>query len=128
MLALYGHVMDARDIASLSAVFTADAVFDVTAADGAVHRGLAEITRFLELADAVHPPFHALTNAWVGVEEGEVRSRSKWITVDRETGLPRSGDYLDVWRREPEGWRIAHRVARLRWAGGGWDGGYAELE
>jgi hypothetical protein len=124
VLARYGHVMDGRDLSGLKDIFTADATFDVSSVGGPVYAGLTELASFLSLGDSVHPPFHILANPWVLQEGGEVQSLSKWLTVDRDSGLPRSGDYLDVWLRTPRGWRIARRTARLRWAGGPWSAGY----
>lgn len=119
VLARYGHVIDGRLLPSLSEIFTADASFDVTSVGGPVYSGIDGIADFVRLNN-VHPPFHTLTNAWVYEEAGQVRSLSKWLTPDAATGLPRSGDYFDTWRRTGEGWRITARIARLRWAGGGW--------
>lgn len=124
VLARYGHVIDQRDFAALAEIFTADAVFDVSSVGGPVYRGLPDLERFLALGDTVHPPFHILTNAWVFAEDETATSRSKWLTIDQQTGLPRSGDYLDTWRRTDAGWRIVERVARVRWTGGGWSAGY----
>jgi hypothetical protein len=125
VLALYGHVMDRRGASSLSDVFTDDATFDVTSLGGPVYQGLNDLEAFLALDDAIHPPFHVLTNAFVYEDRGVVRSLSKWLTVDRETGLPRSGDYRDEWRLTAGGWRIAERVALSRWPGGPWTHGYS---
>lgn len=125
VLARYGHVMDNRDAPILAEIFTQDAVFDVSSVGGPVYRGLEDLEGFLALGDSIHPPFHLLTNAWVSEDvDGAVTSVSKWLTVDKHTGLPRSGEYLDAWRRTDAGWRIAHRVARVRWTGGPWSGGY----
>lgn len=126
VLARYGHVMDGRDVTGLAGIFAENAVFDVSSVGGGVYRGLPELESFLALGDTVHPPFHVLANAWIFEEQGEVKSMSKWLTIDRSTGLPRSGDYLDTWRPTPTGWRIAHRVARVRWTGGPWSAGYDE--
>jgi hypothetical protein len=124
VLARYGHVMDLRDSAGLADVFTADATFDVTSVGGPVYRGLSQLEAFLALGDAVHPPFHILANAWVFLDGDDVRSMSKWLTIDQATGLPRSGDYSDTWLQTPDGWRIAERVAHVRWTGGAWSAGY----
>ncbi len=124
VLARYGHVMDRRDAAGLADVFAPDATFDVTSVGGPLYRGLSELEDFLSLGDSVHPPFHILSNAWVYQEGEVVRSLSKWLTIDEQTGLPRSGDYLDTWRRTDAGWRIAERVAQVRWTGGSWSAGY----
>jgi hypothetical protein len=124
VLARYGHVMDGRDVAGLVDVFTEDGSFDASSVGGPVYLGLAELASFLALGDSVHPPFHVLANAWVFQDGDAVRSVSKWLTVDRETGLTRSGDYLDTWRSTPTGWRIAERVAQVRWTGGPWKDGY----
>ncbi|WP_173922455.1 nuclear transport factor 2 family protein [Agromyces sp. Marseille-P2726] len=124
VLARYGHVMDRRDVAGLADVFAPDATFDVTSVGGPKYRGLSELEAFLALGDSVHPPFHILSNAWVFRDGDVVSSLSKWLTIDQHTGLPRSGDYLDSWRRTSAGWRIAERVAQVRWTGGAWSGGY----
>ena len=101
-----------------------DATFDVSSVGGPVYAGLTELEEFLALGDSVHPPFHILANSWVFPEGDEVRSLSKWLTIDRHSGLPRSGDYLDEWVRTSHGWRIVRRVARVRWTGGPWSDGY----
>jgi hypothetical protein len=124
VLARYGHVMDGRDFAGLPQVFAEGATFDVTSVGGPVYSGLAQLVDFLALGDSVHPPFHILANTWVFTDTDVVRSVSKWLTIDRDTGLPRSGDYLDEWVRTSDGWRIVSRVARVRWAGGPWSDGY----
>jgi hypothetical protein len=124
VLARYGHVMDRRDFAALPGVFAPDATFDVSSVGGPIYRGLSQIEDFLALGDSIHPPFHLLANAWVYEQGDAVRSLSKWLTVDRHTGLPRSGDYHDEWLLTADGWRIAVRVARVRWTGGAWVDGY----
>ena len=123
-LALYGHLMDEREADRLGEVFAPDGSFDTTSVGGCLYRGLGQLREFVALGDAVHPPFHLLTNAWVFRDREVVRSVSKWLTVDRDTGLPRSGDYLDRWVATTAGWRIAERVARVRWTGGAWVEGY----
>lgn len=129
VLARYGHVMDRRDGDGLAMIFTADATFDTTSVGGAIYRGLAELRDFLAMGAAIHPPFHVLSNAWVfRGDDGEARSLSKWITVDRQSGLPRSGDYEDRWELVDGSWLIAERVARARWGGGGWADGYVPVD
>ena len=127
VLARYGHVMDGRDLAGLRDVFAEDGTFDVSSVGGPVYSGLSQLEGFLALGDSVHPPFHILANSWVFTDSEVVRSLSKWLTVDRHTGLPRSGDYLDEWVRTSDGWRIMRRVARVRWTGGPWSDGYDAL-
>ncbi|MGO4689725.1 nuclear transport factor 2 family protein [Glaciibacter sp. 2TAF33] len=124
VLARYGHVMDGRDFAGLAGVFVEDASFDVTSVGGPVYCGLSQLEGFLALGEAVHPPFHILANAWVFQDGEAVKSMSKWLTIDQATGLPRSGDYIDTWQKTSNGWRIAARTARVRWAGGSWSDGY----
>lgn len=127
VLSRYGHVMDARAFEALGEVFASDAAFDVTSVGGPVYSGLSELEGFLALGDSVHPPFHILANSWVFTDSDVVRSVSKWLTIDRHTGLPRSGDYLDEWVRTSDGWRIVRRVARVRWSGGPWAHGYERV-
>jgi len=125
VLAQYAHVMDRRAARSLPDVFTDDGVFDLANLGGPVYRGLADLEQFLARDDEVHPPFHAMTATWVYERDGTMCSLSKWVTADRDTGLPRSGDYLDEWRGTPRGWRIAERVVLPRWWGGPWAAGYS---
>lgn len=124
VLARYGHVMDGRDVPGLEEVFTPDAVFDTSSVGGEVHRGIDALCAFLLRGDTVHPPFHLLTNVWAYREGESLKSMSKWLTIDRDSGLPRSGDYLDTWRATDDGLRITERIARARWGGGPWAAGY----
>jgi hypothetical protein len=113
LLALYGHVVDRGDL-DLSEVFTEDAVFDASDSGGGRHEGLAAIRAFFALGKPPHPPSHHAMNVWAYEDGGETRALSKWMTIDRDTGRARSGDYADVLERTERGWRIRSRVVLVR--------------
>ena len=115
MAALYGILIDDRDFAGLSRVFTDDAVFVIRPSRGRDEvrlNGLDAIRNFMDGAN--HPLAHHVTNV-VAVADGpdNATMRSKVIAT-----LPKaragSADYRDRLRRTPRGWRIAERIVTLR--------------
>jgi 3-phenylpropionate/cinnamic acid dioxygenase small subunit len=118
LLARYGHVVDDGDLDGLAEVFTEDGAFDINAFGQGVHRGLGAIRAIFALGSPPHPPAHLTTNVYVTSTGGEVRARSKWLTISRSTGTVRSGDYDDVVVLTPDGWRIQTRVVRIRYYSG----------
>lgn len=115
LMALYGHVADGDDLGRFREVFTPDAVFDVSAIGGEVHRGLPAIQAFFALGKPPHPPSHHTTNVHVAQEAGAVRVFSKWMVIARASGGLKTGDYVDEVTGTPGGWRIAQRVVHGRW-------------
>lgn len=115
LLSRYGHVADSGDLESLSEIFAPDAVFDTGPMGGAAYRGLGEIREFFGLGAPPHPPSHHVTNVYVYEDAGVVRSKSKWMAINRAADTVSTGDYGDRFVRLDDGWRIAERVATTRW-------------
>lgn len=115
LMSLYGHAADADDQGSLADVFTQDAVFDARPVEAGLHEGLAAIRAWFALGKPPHPPSHNTTNVYVYEDGGQVRVRSKWLTIAAATGRPRSGDYDDVVVKTGAGWRIRTRLATGRY-------------
>lgn len=114
MAALYGILIDDRDFAGLSRVFTDDAVFVIRPSRGRDEvclNGLDAIRKYMDGAN--HPLAHHVTNVVVTSGPDGATMRSKVIAT-----LPKaragSADYRDRLRRTPQGWRIAERVVTLR--------------
>lgn len=110
VLALWGHLMDNRELDRLGECLTEDAVWDASAfgLDRAV--GLEAITAVLR-ADG-HARAHHTTNIVVSDGPGdEARVRSKGLGV-MDGGTVISAVYTDELRHTVDGWRISKRVTR----------------
>jgi ketosteroid isomerase-like protein len=114
LVAQYGHVVDSGDVERLAEVFTEDCVFDASAFDQGVHRGLPAIRAIFALGAPPHPPAHLTTNVVVRRSGDEPTVFSKWLTIDRATAGVRSGDYTDRVVRTADGWRIRRRTITIR--------------
>ncbi len=111
LLALHGHLIDARELHRLDELFTADVVYDVSALGQGTIRGLDQFREISEsfAADQRNPVGHHVTNVVVEQVMGDTATvRSKGIGVLRD-GRTSSATYLDQLARTPEGWRIATR-------------------
>lgn len=114
--ALYGHVIDRMWWDRLGDVFTDDAVFDATASGGPTFEGLDAMRNgFPELVAPI-TPLHLTTNVVV-LEIGDTEARTLAKFLSFATPPPKGavmaiGEYEDVMRRTPDGWRIAHRITR----------------
>jgi 3-phenylpropionate/cinnamic acid dioxygenase small subunit len=114
LISLHGHLMDGGDLDRLDELFAADVIYDL--ADFGLGRlvGRPAIREAaLAMGDA-NPVGHHVTNVILTeVDTDEVHARSKGIgiTADGTTG---SVVYEDVFRREPHGWRLAHRKILAR--------------
>ncbi|WP_433081254.1 nuclear transport factor 2 family protein [Dactylosporangium sp. CA-052675] len=110
----HGHLTDRGDFDGLSALFTEDVVYDVSALGSGTLVGLAAAREAaLALADA-NPVAHHVTNIVLReTADGTVNALSKGFGVmaDGSTG---SVTYEDTVERTAVGWRIAHRVVRPR--------------
>jgi hypothetical protein len=113
LISLYGIVIDERQWALVSALFTDDAVYDITDFSAAVLHGAEEIRSFWETT-ALHPRAHHATNVLIrGDRHGNAVALSKGIGVGRG-GKVGSVTYYDEFRRTDSGWRISKRVAISR--------------
>jgi hypothetical protein len=112
LINLHGHLTDRGDFAGLTAVFTEDVPYDVTALGGGVLAGLAGAQAAAEALGDANPVAHHVTNiVLTEVADGAVRALSKGFGVLRN-GTVGSVTYEDTVARLPAGWRITHRVVR----------------
>jgi hypothetical protein len=113
LISLYGIVIDEGQWVLVSALFTDDAVYDITDFGAGVLHGAEEIRAFWETT-ALHPLAHHATNVLVrGDRYGNAVALSKGIGVGRG-GKVGSVTYYDEFRRTDSGWRISKRAAILR--------------
>jgi len=108
----YADAIDDRNWDVLRAVFTEDAVYDLTGLGSRVLTGLDEIITFME-DEAQHPRAHLMTNVYANkTEEGaDLRFR---IIAFLGQGKVGTASYYDKVVKTPEGWRVAHRICTLR--------------
>ncbi|MEU8137577.1 nuclear transport factor 2 family protein [Streptodolium elevatio] len=107
-LALFAHVFDNRDVDGLGLVFTDDVVVESGPGPNRTYRGIAEFAAYARgLSDAA-PDHHTLNTAVAVDGQGRVQTRSRYIGV-KPDGRLTSGEFLDIFERTPEGWRIRYR-------------------
>lgn len=114
----YGLAFDAGDADGFVEVFCEDGVFEAILVGESepltVLRGAAELRAFAERGApgggaAVHVASSLVVDE-VGADT--VRTRSSVVVTKQLRSGPAvvtHGRYEDLWRREPDGWRIAHR-------------------
>ena len=114
----YSLAYDTRDADAFLGVFCDDGVFEAVltgeADPLATVAGAAELRGFVERgAPGGGAAVHVVSGIVVDeVDEGQVRTRSSVIVTKQLKDGPAvvtHGRYEDVWRREPTGWRLAHR-------------------
>ncbi|MGX9888727.1 nuclear transport factor 2 family protein [Streptomyces sp. NPDC002276] len=111
VLALWGHLMDDRELDRLGEVLTEDAEWDGSVFGFTPVVGLEAITSVLS-ADG-HASAHHTTNIVVSEGPGdEVRVRSKALGLVGGTVV--SAVYADELRRTADGWRISKRVIQVK--------------
>ncbi|MEV4512399.1 nuclear transport factor 2 family protein [Dactylosporangium sp. NPDC049525] len=110
----HGHLADHGDFDGMTALFTEDVTYDVTALGGGVMVGLAAGREAaLALGDA-NPVAHHVTNIVLDqTADGVVHALSKGLGVMTD-GSVGSVTYEDTVTRTAEGWRITHRIVRPR--------------
>jgi hypothetical protein len=108
----YCHILDTRSWADLDTIFVSDAVVDSGPTLG-VYRGIEEIKQFWR--DYAHPDVHHSLNVLIVGErdDGSIDVVTKGFFA-RPGGF-NGGDYHDVVRRTPKGWRFASRTYIPRW-------------
>jgi hypothetical protein len=117
LIALYGHAADSDSQDLFDEVFAQDAVFESRASDRHFE-GREAIKGWFALGKPPHPPAHQTTNVYVYEDAaGTVRVKSKFLAINPDTGLPRTGDYNDIVVKTDEGWRISERVSSDRFGG-----------
>ena len=111
VLALWGHLMDDRELGRLGEVLTEDAEWDGSVFGFAPVVGLEAITSVLS-ADG-YASAHHTTNIVVSEGPGdEARVRSKALGLVGGTVV--SAVYADELRRTADGWRISKRVIQVK--------------
>ncbi len=110
----HGHLTDRGDFDGLTALFTADVTYDVSALGGGVLVGLAAGREAaLALADA-NPVAHHVTNIVIRERaDGNVHALSKGLGIMAD-GSVASVTHEDTIERTAAGWRITHRIIRPR--------------
>lgn len=108
----YGDAIDDRDWDRLAAIFTPDAIFDLTGVGSRVLTGFDDIVHFME-HEAAHPRTHMMTNIWVDPTPLGADLRFRIVAL-RGKGLTGTASYYDQVVRTSDGWRVKHRVTTLR--------------
>ncbi|MFE2868644.1 nuclear transport factor 2 family protein [Embleya sp. NPDC059259] len=112
-LALFAHVFDNGDVAGLDLVFTEDVVVEIGVGPARAFRGIAEFAEYTRGKSAATPDHHTL-NTTVEVDEyGQVQARSRYLGIN-PAGRLTGGEFLDILRETPAGWRIAYRLSLPR--------------
>jgi hypothetical protein len=105
--ARFAFVVDERAWERLAEIFTDEAELDRAAYGLPPLRGHAAIAESLERLPRI---VHLGANLEVtSAEEDRVETRSRFIGVGPSGTM--TGEYRDVWRKTPDGWRIACRAA-----------------
>lgn len=126
VMSLYGHFLDQaqsdryREIGrpvAYEEVFVEDVAFRFAGHAISGRKGI--MTMIERPGEPEHVPGHQVTNVYVYEQDGEVRVHAKWFIIDLASGQVFNGDYHNVMRRTPAGWRIASVDARPRHFPGG---------
>lgn len=114
-LALFAHVFDNRDTDGLRLVFTDDVTVDIGRGPTPARsfHGIAAFAEYVAGKAAAVPDHHTLNTAVAVDDLGRVQTRSRYIGVNPEGALT-SGEFLDIFERTPDGWRIAYRRSIAR--------------
>lgn len=110
VLARQSHIIDRGELELLDAVFTADAIYDMSAAGLPVIEGVDALRTGALRLGAENPLAHHITNVVItrdGGDEADVDSKGLLLTAD---GHVRSVSHRDLLRRTAAGWRIARRT------------------
>jgi len=113
LVALYGHVIDERELHRTDELFTDDAVYDVCAAGGERHVGAAAIEALWRTTSR-HPLAHHATNLIVSPRTGDTADyvfKGLGVGFRKRVG---SLTYRGCCRRTPLGWRFQLMVVSVR--------------
>ncbi|WP_406280487.1 nuclear transport factor 2 family protein [Embleya sp. NBC_00896] len=112
-LALFAHVFDNGDVAGLGLVFTEDVVVEIGVGPARAFNGIAEFAEYTRSKSAATPDHHTLNTAIQVDDYGQVQARSRYIGIN-PAGRLTAGEFLDILRDTPDGWRIAYRLSLPR--------------
>ena len=108
----YGDAIDDRNWSGLDAVFTEDAVFDLTGVGSRICNGLDDIKAFME-TEAAHPRTHMMTNIYADSDEDGVTLRFRIVALIGK-GRTSTASYYDKIIKTNDGWRTQHRFVSNR--------------
>jgi 3-phenylpropionate/cinnamic acid dioxygenase small subunit len=109
----YVHHLDDAEWDCFAALFTEDAVFDMSSFGGGRYEGRPSIVEMFSRFDD-HSQAHLMTNVFVEIVAGEVRARSKWCIARH--GVLAGGTYRDRLARSDDRWRIRERICTYEWS------------
>jgi ketosteroid isomerase-like protein len=110
----HGHLVDRGDFDGAAALFTEDAVYDVSAFGAGVQTGLKGAHEAALARIDSQPVAHHVTNIVLDeTADGVVHALSKGLGIMAD-GSAGSVTYDDTIQRTAAGWRITHRVVRPR--------------
>jgi 3-phenylpropionate/cinnamic acid dioxygenase small subunit len=112
LLGSYAHYVDSARWDRFSALFTDDAVFDMSSFGGGRYEGRDAIVGVFSTFGE-HSAAHLMTNVFVEEIDGEVRATSNWFIARQ--GVLLGGVYYDVLVKTPGGWQFRSRVATHTW-------------
>ena len=121
----YAQALDKRQWSLLDTVFTPDVEFDFGAWQAESREDAVKAIR--SYLDDCGPTQHLLGNYWVKVEGDEAESRvyvrAFHVGIGAASGktYEMGGEYHDLLRRTPDGWRSAKRNARVIYEAGSYD-------
>jgi len=113
LVALYGHVIDERQLTRASELFTIDAIYDVTGPSGELIVGATAIEHQWTTTDR-HPLAHHATNVLVtprSENEADYAFKGMGVGFRKRVG---SLLYRGHCVRTGEGWRFAKMVVTVR--------------
>ncbi|OPC80291.1 hypothetical protein B4N89_04430 [Embleya scabrispora] len=112
-LALFAHVFDNGDVDGLGLVFTEDVVVEIGLGPKRAFHGIAEFAEYTRSKSAATPDHHTVNTTVEVDEHGQVQTRSRYIGIN-PAGRITGGEFLDILRKTPAGWRIAYRLSLPR--------------
>ncbi|MBL7551488.1 nuclear transport factor 2 family protein [Frankia sp. AgB1.9] len=108
ILALFSYVFDDNDVDGLGLVFTPDATVEHGIGPHRSYHGLAELADYVLSKSAAAPDHFTVNTALSARDDGTVLARSRYIGINRDSRLT-SGEFLDIFVRTAQGWRISYR-------------------
>jgi len=112
-LALFAHIFDNRLAGALDLVFTEDVTVENSLGAGYSVSGFEESRAFLRRMNEDTADHNTLNPVILVGEDGTVRVRSRYIAVLPD-GSIHNGEYFDILRFTPKGWRISYRMSAPR--------------